>query len=168
MNPSFYFAAAFPIRSTLVPYARQLESVNCRVTSRWLYQADHLEALPLPSDNPREYAIVDYSDLLDADNVIVFTGTPSSTGGYHVELGIALQAGKRVFIIGPRTNVFHYLIPDTQVYQTWDVFFYLLTANPDMHPFRTPFHDWLWERDGLRRKSAARRLEEMKKPRVQA
>ena len=49
-----------------------------------------------------------------ADAVIVFTEMPNSvlaTGGSHVEFGLALAQGKRVIVVGPRENVFHYLLP---------------------------------------------------------
>ncbi len=58
-----------------------------------------------------------------ADAVIIFTEIPNTilaTGGRHVEFGLALAQGKRVIIVGPRENVFHYLLPDSQVFVTWN------------------------------------------------
>jgi hypothetical protein len=58
-----------------------------------------------------------------ADAVIIFTEIPNTilaTGGRHVEFGLALAQGKRVIIVGPRENVFHYLLPDSQVFATWN------------------------------------------------
>ena len=58
-----------------------------------------------------------------ADGVIVFTGMPNSvlaTGGSHVEFGLALAQGKRVIVVGPRENVFHYLLPESQIFGTWN------------------------------------------------
>ena len=58
-----------------------------------------------------------------ADAVIIFTEIPNTilaTGGRHVEFGLALAQGKRVIIVGPRENVFHYLLPGSQVFVTWN------------------------------------------------
>jgi len=58
-----------------------------------------------------------------ADAVIVFTEIPNAvlaTGGSHVEFGLALAQGKRVIVVGPRENVFHYLLPDSQIFATWN------------------------------------------------
>ena len=56
-----------------------------------------------------------------SDAVVVFTDTPSTTGGRHVEVGIALAHRIPVFIIGPRENVFHYP-SDVHQYSTWEAF----------------------------------------------
>ena len=58
-----------------------------------------------------------------ADAVIIFTEIPNTilaTGGRHVEFGLALAQGKRMIIVGPRENVFHYLLPDSQIFATWN------------------------------------------------
>jgi hypothetical protein len=58
-----------------------------------------------------------------ADAVIIFTEIPNTvlaTGGRHVEFGLALAQGKRVIVVGPRENVFHYLLPESQVFATWN------------------------------------------------
>ena len=58
-----------------------------------------------------------------ADTVIIFTEIPNTilaTGGRHVEFGLALAQGKRVIIVGPRENVFHYLLLDSQIFATWN------------------------------------------------
>src|SRR5260370_22529594 len=65
----------------------------------------------------------DCEDLMAADAVIIFTEIPNTilaTGGRHVEFGLALAQGKRVIIVGPRENVFHYLLPDSQIFATWN------------------------------------------------
>src|SRR5260370_9542714 len=65
----------------------------------------------------------DCEDLMAADAVIIFTEIPNTilaTGGRHVEFGLALAQGKRVTIVGPRENVFHYLLPDSQIFATWN------------------------------------------------
>ena len=65
----------------------------------------------------------DCEDLMAADTVIIFTEIPNTilaTGGRHVEFGLALAQGKRMIIVSPRENVFHYLLPDSQIFATWN------------------------------------------------
>ena len=86
------------------------------MTSRWL------DFRKMPSWS---YGIAreDCEDLMAADAVIIFTEIPNTvlaTGGRHVEFGLALAQGKRVIVVGPRENVFHYLLPESQVFATWN------------------------------------------------
>ncbi len=69
----------------------------------------------------RRFALDDWEDVIAADWVIAFTekpGSGSTRGGRHVELGIALGLRKRVTVIGPRENVFHYL-PQIEIFPDW-------------------------------------------------
>lgn len=50
-----------------------------------------------------------FLDLERADAVLLFTDVPSTTGGFHAELGMALMARKPVYLHGPRGNVFTYM-----------------------------------------------------------
>ena len=43
----------------------------------------------------------------------------SARGGRHVEFGLALAAGKRLCIVGPRENIFHFL-PRVEVFRSTD------------------------------------------------
>ena len=100
----------------LCAYRKQLLSIGDTVTSRWL------DFRKMPSWS---FGIArdDCEDLMAADAVIIFTEIPNTilaTGGRHVEYGLALAQGKRVIIVGPRENVFHYLLPDSQVFVTWN------------------------------------------------
>ena len=53
-----------------------------------------------------------------ADAVIIFTETEYNPCNRwrHVEFGLALAQDKGVIIVGPRENVFHYLLPDSQMF----------------------------------------------------
>lgn len=54
--------------------------------------------------------------------LIAFTEQPrtgATRGGRHVELGIALGMMKRVWIVGPRENIFCWL-DDVRHFETWD------------------------------------------------
>lgn len=69
----------------------------------------------------QKFARDDIEDVLAADVVIAFTEEPRTTnsrGGRHVELGIALGAGKRIIVVGPRENIFCWL-PEVEHYSRW-------------------------------------------------
>jgi hypothetical protein len=112
----YHLAARYPRRLELCGYRDRLLSIGDTVTSRWL----DFRKMPRWS-----YGIAqeDCEDLMAADAVIIFTEIPNTvlaTGGCHVEFGLALAQGKRMFVVGPRENVFHYLLPDSQVFATWN------------------------------------------------
>jgi hypothetical protein len=112
----YHLAARFARRMELCDYRKQLVSIGDIVTSRWLDFDEKPEWTP-------QIARADFDDLMAADAVIVFTETPntiSTTGGRHVEFGLALAGDKGVMIVGPRENVFHYLVPNFQVFATWN------------------------------------------------
>jgi len=56
-------------------------------------------------------AINDMDDIRSADGIIIYNPkSHNSRGGFHTELGIALALEKRIFLLGERTNVFHWLL----------------------------------------------------------
>ncbi len=115
-NMRYHLAARYARRVELCRYREQLLSIGDTVTSRWL---DFRKMPSWSCGIARE----DCEDLMAADAVIIFTEIPNTvlaTGGRHVEFGLALAQGKRVIIVGPRENVFHYLLPDSQIFATWN------------------------------------------------
>jgi hypothetical protein len=111
----YHLAARFARRVELCRYREQLLSIGDTVTSRWL-------DFPKKPKWSSEIARADCQDLMAADSVIIFTERPNTvlaTGGRHVEFGLALAQDKGVIIVGPRENVFHYLLPDSQTFATW-------------------------------------------------
>jgi hypothetical protein len=89
-------------------------------TARWIDQK-----LDADSDaNMRDRATMDLEDLELAGVLVAFTEAPRAMvehggrGGRHVELGYALSRGKKILLVGPRENVFHYL-PGIAAYATW-------------------------------------------------
>jgi hypothetical protein len=66
--------------------------------------------------------------LLAAEMVISFTGG-GGKGGRHVEFGLAVAAGKRLVVIGPRENVFHCL-PGVSVVTDIEALIGFLAWNP--------------------------------------
>jgi hypothetical protein len=115
-NMRYHLAARYARRVELCGYRDRLLSIGDTVTSRWL------DFRKMPSWS---YGIAreDCEDLMAADAVIIFTEIPNkvlATGGRHVEFGLALAQGKRVIVVGPRENVFHHLLPDSQIFATWN------------------------------------------------
>src|ERR1700730_12773628 len=115
-NMRYHLAARYARRVELCGYRDRLLSLGVTVTSRWL---DSRKMPRWSFGIARE----DCEDLMAADAVIIFTEIPNTvlaTGGRHVEFGLALAQGKHVIIVGPRENVFHYLLPDSQIFATWN------------------------------------------------
>ena len=106
---SVYITAPYPCRDRAVEAMNILEGWGCAVTSRWLKQDDELT---------EKYALEDLADVAAAD--VLFVINPegwenSGTGGRHVELGYALALGKRIVLLGARSNIFHYISSITVV-----------------------------------------------------
>lgn len=128
--PLVYLAARYTRLEEMNGYAEDLRrQLGYRVEARWLkgeHQV-HDGALAVESatddipDVGRLFAEDDLADLLAARIVICFTEPPrsnNSRGGRHVGFGIALTAGKRIFVVGPRENVF-YCLPSVRRFDDW-------------------------------------------------
>lgn len=106
-----YLAARYSKMLMLREFAQKLEALGHRVTSRWLNE-DHKMTFERCSDEERaNVAGRDEADILDSDCIIGFTelrDTPTS-GGRHVEWGMARAMGLVQICIGPKENVFYYL-----------------------------------------------------------
>lgn len=122
-----YLAASYSRREELASYAADVESRGMVVTSRWLLGPNHrklgdagtlsehaewLVERDFDSTVGRRVGALcaqqDVEDVLAADALVLFTG--GGRGGRHVEFGVALGAGKRLFVVGAgRENVFHTL-----------------------------------------------------------
>jgi len=102
-----------------------LEAIGWTVTSRW-----HREQADQPVDGAMahhtaaengEFALRDLEDVDAADALVLLTEEPESCwprGARHVDFGWAWKSGKTCLIIGPRENVFHWLLPDSCVFGT--------------------------------------------------
>lgn len=114
-----YVAASFDSVQLVRDLRDRLTDV-VEVTSSWC------EERPLlPNDyreQPQEARFRANEDLLDIERssiVAILTDVPSTTGGFHVELGLALaDKTKRVIVVGARLNVFHYM---NRVEQVMDI-----------------------------------------------
>ena len=117
-----YLAGRFSDRVFLCPVRERLVQMGHAVVSHWLDRVDAREPERTWGDSGYavECAQEDWADLLGADWVILSTETnsPDTRGGRYVELGIALEWGMRIGLVGPRTNVFTYL-PEVEWFATW-------------------------------------------------
>lgn len=112
-----YLASHYTERHALLIYARLLEADGHRIVSSWIdghherpgRMVDDGRKYSAPDDEIRTWALEDWSDVLSADVLILFTDNRPGRGGKDVEFGAALALDKRCIIIGPRSNLFHYL-----------------------------------------------------------
>lgn len=124
-----YLAARYSRFPEMQVYAEELRRLKIEVTSRWIKGDQDIRA----SGNAhkphysRLWAEEDLEDLHAADCVVSFTEGPeavsgsASKGGRFVEFGLALALHKRVIVVGPKENVFHYL-PTVEMFERWEDF----------------------------------------------
>lgn len=103
-----FVSAATNNQHQALQVAMRLMKLGFEVTARWL-EFDFNEE----NSNPRredglnvEWGKKDLDDLIAADTLLVLANTPSTSGGYHVELGYFLGSGKNIVVFGERRNVF--------------------------------------------------------------
>lgn len=100
---TIYIACPYPERDYAIAVMHALEARGVTVTSRWLKAPDDLA----DEHARKDLADVDACDWLLALNPSAYHN--AGTGGRHVELGYAIARGKRVMLVGERSNIFHYL-----------------------------------------------------------
>jgi hypothetical protein len=135
-----YLAGRYSRRLELCGYRDQLRAAGHTVQAVWLDGEHQIsnEGTPIGESGEslvenddsahvrgaalrQKFAQDDYRDVLGCELLIAFTEPPrsaSSRGGRHVELGIALGLMKRVWIVGPRENIFCWL-EDVRQFDAW-------------------------------------------------
>lgn len=105
-----YLCARYGRRAELQGYANTLRQDGHEVVADWLDgPADDDDVL-----TPAEAHCIATTDMLcidAADVVMVFSERPDSMfgrGGRHFETGYAYAKRKRIVVVGPLENVFHY------------------------------------------------------------
>lgn len=129
-----YLAASFDTQAA-VRDARGLISPYVEVTSSWLDEPPILADEEREDWEKRARGNEDYLDIERSDVVVVFTSAPSTSGGLHLETGLALGMGKRVILVGPKLNVFHYMNRVEQVEDVQELLVALGFALP--YPYAT-------------------------------
>lgn len=96
-----YLAGRYTAMRRLKAQAELLERLghNVKIDCVWLTGV-HDDTAPL------ECAVNDLADLRKSDLVLVYTLEAGARGGLYVELGVALERGIPVIVVGPYTNVF--------------------------------------------------------------
>jgi hypothetical protein len=107
---NIYVAAPLPNQGKAARFALQLQDAGFTVTSSWL-RKDFSDKPTSELSGPwieyeSHWGNVDVEDVLRSDTVVLLSDEPSSSGGYHVELGIAIGRGVNVVAVGGRPNVF--------------------------------------------------------------
>jgi len=114
----------------MVARAADLVALGHTVTSSWItgkheLQSQHGARADEVADASEQarWAREDIDDLEASEAIIAFTQAYGAVGGRnrggrHVEMGIAIELGLRIFVVGPRENVFYHL-PEVQQYDAW-------------------------------------------------
>ena len=121
-----YLTARFARKDEMATYAGDLNRLGHVVTCRWL-EVEFDPGTPLSHPNWSQLAQQDLDDIRRADAVVSFTETSGGGAARHVELGIGLGLGKRVYIVGRAEHLFHTL-PQLEVYPDWNALIRAMTA----------------------------------------
>lgn len=111
-----YFAGSYSERLKWLGRVREIEEVSrelgCPIvsTSTWLLGIHESKEGDASIEEMAGWAMADIADIQAAEVLVQFAETPSTTGGMHVELGLAaLMGGMEVAVCGPVTNPFQAL-----------------------------------------------------------
>lgn len=112
-----YLAAQYQRHPEMKAYADTIHKMTKHsVVSKWV-NGNHeaLDAATSESEKNRirrEIAEGDLADLQSADLLILFSekvGTPVVGGGRNWEMGYSFGTGKRIWVVGEKEHIFHYL-----------------------------------------------------------
>ena len=108
-----YLAARFEQKTELKALVPLLAQHNLRVQARWLDEniSPTSQLSDLTPDYCAEQARIDLDDIESCDIFVFFGDVVAKTtrGGKHFEAGYASGLGKRIVVVGPPENIFHYL-----------------------------------------------------------
>jgi hypothetical protein len=95
-------------------YAQELRASGIEVTSTWLEEAHgpNTQLQDVRDEELSGYAEADLRDVYRAEWLVFFSVDPTipvARGGRHVEFGYALGLGRKILVVGPKENIFHYL-----------------------------------------------------------
>lgn len=136
-----YIASWFASKNKIRKKAEELRKHGIEVTSRWINETipGNATVASVSEDYLRETAIIDIEDILAADTVVLITPTkkdyktipkPSwARGGrvfesgfqYGLMLASRFRKGRRLVIVGPKENVFHWL-SEVEHFPDWKSF----------------------------------------------
>lgn len=110
MKTAIYVASRFMHQEQSKKIRDQLVAAGFDVTSRWLEEEPSLES-SLTDERRRELADMDVHDVKRAHCLVLYNPDDVAkvgTGGCHYECGIAAGMGMPIFVLGPKSNIFHW------------------------------------------------------------
>ena len=113
---SIYLAGKYTSKERLSARREQMRRMGYNVTSSWLDEV--WRDYDAPDEVRVENAHRDFEEIEDAHCLIIDTFDESATGGREVEMGYAMYKGITVVLVGPKRNVFHYIV--NKHFETWD------------------------------------------------
>lgn len=106
-----YLATSYRRKKELQKYAQELETLGHVVVSRWLAERkdESIEIEDVSERFLKTHAENDLEDINSADLFVIFTKNRKERGGMYVEEGYARARGMKIFLVGPRIHIFHFL-----------------------------------------------------------
>ena len=120
-----YLAAKWSRMAEMASIGDTLKGLGQDITSQWIYFAEE-------GKTREENAVMDMEDVRKADAIICYThprNEPQPGGGRHTEFGLAVAWGKRLFIVGPQEQIFHWLPGVKQFASTEEMLQYFTPAE---------------------------------------
>ena len=102
-----YLATKYLAKERLLAPRDQITKLGHNVVSRWLDEAADADT----HHEMYQAAIRDLEDIRKADLLILDTFDEDYRAGREVEFGMALGLNREVWLVGPRRNIFHHLVP---------------------------------------------------------
>lgn len=110
-----YIAGKYTAKERLKQNRDALRTLGFSVSSTWM-DTDFPEVID------DEQMIIegerDVAEVTNASLLILDTFDESATGGREVELGIALAKDTMIYQVGPKRNIFHWLVD--MHFESWD------------------------------------------------
>jgi hypothetical protein len=109
-----YLASRYSTKDLMNTYAQELRASGIEVTSTWLEETHgpNTQLQDVRDEELAGYAEADLRDVYRAEWLVFFSVDPTipvARGGRHVEFGYALGLGRKILVVGPKENIFHYL-----------------------------------------------------------
>jgi hypothetical protein len=126
---TFYIAAHS--RNYAVVVKSELERRGHRCTSRWIVDDTKFGTGEYSDAERQRLALLDEEDVRGATDGLILLAEAKGQlvpGGKHVETGMALALGRRVYVIGERENMFHWH-PMVRVFSEIDRFWAFLESH---------------------------------------
>ena len=107
-----YIASRYENKDAIRELAKTLKVAKFEVVSTW-HKEKYDPAIQLEELTParmRTLALRDLTEIESCNAMLIYTdGCDQSRGGMHFENGYAFANDKKIYIIGPRITIFHFL-----------------------------------------------------------